>query len=351
MKRILSLCLSLLLLAGALTGCVGTPEQTEPETTQQEDTTLRILMIGGSLGYDTMYMMPAVAKNEGMTDVAFGILYRSAGLSKLAPYAQSGKPEFAYLEYVSGQDEIWRRADCNGNFTYSVPSEANDSFIEDGSIAVSAEFGLQRMDWDLVVIMSASAEITNVQNNLNMANAEALMNYVKEHDADPSTTPEFGWHMIWSLPEDSTLWNDARRKYMETYYNGDAMAMFADNVKNTEQIVVPALEGKVKYFFPCAAALQNAKSATCVEDKDIHRDFIHGTDYARLIVAYTWYCVLTGTNIRDCKFGPVPNGIVRDDIVRNSGKDYEISEQWKQVLIESVENALANPYQLTQSAY
>jgi len=312
---------------------------------------LKILMIGGSLGYDSMYMLPAVAQNEGMTDVTFGILYRSAGLAKLTPYAQSGRPEFAYLEYVAGKDKVWRRACSNGSFTYSVPSEANDRFIEDGSIAVSADFALQRMDWDIVILMSSSSEITNVDDDLNMANAEAMMDYVKAHDADPSTVPEFGWHMIWSLPEDGTLWNDARRKFMEKHYNGDAMAMFADNVNNTKQIVVPALEGKIQYIFPCAAALQNAKSSTLVEDKDIHRDFIHGTDYGRLIAAYVWYCQLTGTDIRSCKFGPVPNGIVRDDLIRNSGKDYLLTEAWKQILVESVENAIKNPYELTQSAY
>ena len=358
MKKVLSLCLSLLLLAGMFTGCgESVPEQTtstQPQnetSTQQEDATLNILMIGGSLGYDTMYMLPAVAQNEGLENVNFGILYRSAGLSKLTPYAKSGQPEFAYLEYVSGEDQVWRRAYSNGNFNYSVPSEANDKYIEDGSIAVSADFALQRMDWDIVIIMSSSSEITNVNGDLNMTDAEAMMAYVKEQDKDPSTVPQFGWHMVWSLPEDSTLWNDARRKFMETHYQGDAMAMFADNVNNTKQIVVPALEGKIQYLFPCAAALQNAKSSTLVTDTDIHRDFIHGTDYARLIAAYVWYCQLTGTNIRDCKFGAVPNGIVRDNEIRNSGKDYVLTEEWKQVLIESVENAIKNPYELTQSTY
>ena len=234
---------------------------------------------------------------------------------------------------------------------YSVPSEANDKYIDDGSIAVTAEFGLKRMDWDIVIIMSSSSEITNVQNDLKLENAEAMMQYVKDHDADPSTTPEFGWHMIWALTKEDTQLNDSRRKFLADYFEGDADAMLAANLKTTKELVEPALEGKVKYFFPCAAALHNAKTSTVVEEKDSHRDYIHGTDFARLIAAYTWYCKLTGTNIRDCKIGAVPNGIVRDDMIRNSGKDYEISEQWKQVLIEAVENAIANPYEITQSAY
>lgn len=351
MRRILSLCLCTLLLAGLVAGCTGAPEQTQPETTQQEDTTLRVLMIGASLGLDTMYMMPAVAQNEGMTDFAFGILYRSASMWRQAGFVQSGKPEYAYFEYVSGQDKVWRRADCNGDFVYNVPGEANDKYIADGSIAVSAEFGLTRMDWDVVIILPSASESTNVENDLNMMNADIIMDYVKEHDPVPATVPKFGWHMVWTSPQDETLWKESTRTLLETYFNGDANLMFETSMKTAQEIVVPALEGKADYIFPCAAAFQNAKTATVVEDKDIHRDFIHATDYGRLIAAYVWYCVLTDTNIRDCNFGPVPNGIVRDNAIRNSGKDYEISEEWKQVLIEAVENALANPYALTQSAY
>lgn len=190
MKRILSLCLSLLLLAGVLTGCTGgnAPEQTQ--TTQQEDTTLRVLIIGASLGFDTMYMLPAVAQNEGLEDFAFGILYRSAGLNYHAGYVQSGKPEYAYFEYVSGQDQVWRRANSYGNFTYHIPSEANDKYIDDGSIAVSAEFGLSRMDWNVVIMLPSSEEITgrvsgNAKEDLNIGNANIIMDYVKQHDADP----------------------------------------------------------------------------------------------------------------------------------------------------------------------
>jgi len=359
MKKILVLCLSLVILMSLISGCVKqeqvqekTPVEEQTITKVEDDGTMRILMIGGSLGYDTMYMMPAVLKNEGVENFAVGILYRSAGLKSLTPYAKSGNPEFAYLEYVSGQDQAWRRADCNGYFLTSIPDEATDKYIEDGSIAVSAEFGLKRMDWDVVVIMSASNEITNVTGDLNMKNADAMMEYVKVNDVEPATVPEFGWHMVWSLPVDSSLWNAARRDFMEKYYPGqDATAMYEDNVRSTKDIVLPAIEGKVTYVFPCATALQNAKTSTLVTDKDIHRDFIHGTDYARLIAAYTWYCGLTGVDIRDCKFGPVPNAIVRDAKTRITGKDYEMTEELKNLLIESVENAYKESFAVTQSAY
>lgn len=357
MKKILALCLCLLMLVSLFAGC--TQQEQEKETQPTEETTkveddgvMRILMIGGSLGFDTMYMMPAVLKNEGVEKFTTGILYRSAGLYSLTPYTLSGEPEFAYYEFDSEQDQVWRRADCNGYFTNEAPDAANDKYIEDGSIAVSAQYGIKRMDWDVVVIMSSSVEIPNVQTKLNMDNADKLMEYVKANDMNPATVPEFGWHMVWTLPNDDTLWNDARRKFMETNYPGqEATAMYEDAMRTTKDIVMPAIEGKVKYVFPCATALQNAKTSSLVEDKDIHRDFIHGTDYARLIAAYTWYCGLTDTNIRDCNFGPVYSGIVRDALLRNTGKDYEMTEELKNLLIESVENAYKEPYAVTQSVY
>lgn len=359
MKKLLTLCLSLVLLASLFSGCaeqnqpqVQTPAQEQQTTKVEDDGIMRILMIGGSLGYDTMYMMPAVLKNEGVENFALGILYRSAGLKSLTPYATGGGAEYSYREFVSGQDEAWRKADCNGNFLPSIPDEATDKYIEDGSLAVSAEFGIQRMDWDIVIIMSASNEITNVSGDLDMRNADTMMEYVKSKDVEPATVPEFGWHMVWSLPVDSSLWNASRREFMEKYYPGqDATAMYEDNVKNTKEIVLPAIEGKVKYVFPCATALQNAKTSSVVTDKDIHRDFIHGTDYARLIAAYTWYCGLTGTDIRDCKFGPVPNAIVRDAKIRNTGKDYVMTEEQQNLLIESVENAYKESFAVTRSVY
>ena len=181
-----------------------------------------------------------------------------------------------------------------------------------------------------------------------MASVDVMMASVKKM---LGRTPKFAWHFVWSLPQDDNLLNDARRKELAEYYGGDAMKMYEANVAHSKTVVVPYLQDKVDYLFPCATAFQNAKSSAFVEDRDIHRDFIHGTDYGRLIAAYTWYCGLTGTDIRDCKFAPVHYGILRDEARRKAEEDWVLTDLQRKILVESVENAYKKPFELTVSQY
>lgn len=362
MKRTLALLFASLLCLGLLAGCDSRPQEDDPsqpadqQTETEDDGIMKILVIGHSLGVDTMYLMPEVARLQGVENYVMGILYRSAALNYHAGYLKNNKAAYAYFEYVSGEDTVWRRADCNGNFIPNRPGEANDKYIEDGSIAVKAEFALQRHDWDVVITMAGSSEATgritgNPQEDLNIVDVDAVTKYVLEHDLEPATTPKFGWHMAWVVPQDNTLLNEARKTFLATYFEGSAMKAYESNVATVRDKVAPYLEEKFDFLLPCVTAMQNAKSSALIKDSDIHRDYIHATDYGRLIAAYTWYCGITGTNIRDCKFGPVYHGILIDNLMRNSGKDLVMTELQQNILIEAVENAFKEPYQITVSQY
>lgn len=365
MKRNIAWILVFVLCLSLFAGCGKTAQndgQQNQNVTQnpapevKDDGKMKVLMIGASLGFDTMYMMPEVARLQGEEDYVFGILYHSAALNYHEGWLRTDAVEYAYLEFDSTKDKVWYRSDCNGNMIMNTPGEANDKYIEDGSIAVKASMAFERHDWDVVITMGSSSEVTgrissNNRENLNMSDVETVMEYANSHDLDPSTPIKFGWHMVWALPQDDSLLNDARREYLAEFYEGNAMKMFEANVANTEAVVVPYLEGKFSYILPCATAIQNAKSSAFVTDKDIHRDYIHGTDYGRLIAAYTWYCGITDTDIKDCKFGPVYHGILLDTKLRNTQTDWVLTEEQQNILVEAVGNAFANPYQLTESQY
>jgi hypothetical protein len=65
MKKSICLLLALTLCLGIFAGC-GNKNQ-EPETPKAEDDgIMKILLIGHSTGVDSAYMLPAVAKNEGV---------------------------------------------------------------------------------------------------------------------------------------------------------------------------------------------------------------------------------------------------------------------------------------------
>ena len=95
-------------------------------------------------------------------------------------------------------------------------------------------------------------------------------------------------------------------------------------------------------------AIANALSSYMTEF-DLHRDYTHGTDYTRLMAAYVWYCRLLGIEqLEDIKQDTIPVKWFRS----NTGlKDVVLTETEKNILIESVNNSLKKPFEITQSQY
>ena len=154
----LVLCLSLCACGSGETTSAET-EPTEPEEIKVEDDgILRILVLGHSLGVDSVYLLPAILEAEGYTDFELGLVYGSYPSALQRKWFTNGEKKYCYREYTWGEDTTWRRADCYGNFHASIPGEANDTLIADGSIAQPMEFGIERRDWDIVIIMPGGSE-------------------------------------------------------------------------------------------------------------------------------------------------------------------------------------------------
>ena len=358
MKRFLAIILALALCLG-LCACGGeeTPEETTPtEPTEQkveDDGVMRILVIGHSLGMDAVYLLPNVAMNEGLADLEIGLLYHSGCSTMMhAEYLAANAKQYAYFEFTSGQDTTWRRADCNGTFSTYTPGTGNDKYIEDGSIAQTMEFALQRRDWDIIVLQCSTSEAPGVvpvtsKHYLDPANIQKIIDYTKEKDIEPASAPKYAWSMVWSLPNDNSLLNEQRRTYLETYFDNE-MEMYEHSMATFQEQILPNFT--FDYILPMATAMQNAKSSAFTA-RDLYRDFIHGTDYSRIMAAYVWYCGITGTDIKDCKLDPIPHDNLLDKSYGLLKKPMELTQQQKDILVESVSNAFATPYALTPSQY
>ena len=355
MKRFLAMILALALCLG-LCACGGgsatedtTP--TEPETPKVEDDgILRILVLGASLGMDAAYLLPAIMEAEGMTDFEIGIHYGSYSSGLHRKWFTTGARKYCYREYTWGQDTTWRRADHDGNFHTSIPGEPNDTLIADGTIDQPMEFAIERRDWDIVVILCSSKEQANYlppsdSYAFNPDNYRAWMDFVLEHDPVKETKPKFAYHMAWSRTNDLEGY-----PYTENGYYSDREQPDLDNYKDgaatVKEYIVPM---DFAYVLPAGTAMQNAKSV--MFGKDLYRDHIHASDYGRLIAGYTWFCTFTGKDIKDCKIGPFHYADMLDEAARLLKKPVELTQLQKDVLVESVANALANPFEFTPSQY
>ena len=352
MKRLITLLLVLALSCSFLAACGGEKSNTKKEETEkivEDDGVMKILMIGHSLGNDSTYLLPEIFKNENAGPLVMGVIYHSGcRLNQHVSYIEQNAAQYAYYEYDTQVDDQWRRADCNGNYNLFVAGTGTDVYIEDGSIAQTMEFGITRHDWDIIVTQAGVFEAANAVDSQYPIQMEqdikAIFDYVLSKDIEPASKPKFGWNITWTCPSDNML-NDSYRGHLYNNF-ADADAMYEAIVATAKDVAVPSYA--FDYVFPSGTALQNARSSA-FEPKDLYRDTIHANDYGRLIVAYTWYCTLTGKDINSCQFAPINSKVLLDTLMLSTGKQFEMTEQQKTILIESVSNALANPYQMTQS--
>ena len=364
MKRYLAFLLALVLCFG-LCACGGNTaaedtQPTEPEQPKVEDDgIMKILLIGHSLGVDSAFLFPDVVKNEGGIDkLVVGFLYHSGcRIAQHLDYAKANARQYAYYEYdISTQDE-WLRADCNGNFSPCQAGAANDIYIEDGSIAQTLQFGIQRHDWDMVILQAGSSESANRRDSwyksagkeLNLTGyIQELKDYVLANDIEPGSVPKFAWNMVWSSPKDPAVRSDSTNLTLNLEFDGSEYNYYLVMAKTLKDVVEPNFEWE--YVFPNGTTMQNLK-ATKLANAEIYRDYAHVTDFGRLAAAYTWYCVLTDTAIEDCKIPPMNHKVLLDKTARLTKTDLVLSDEYRAILIEAVGNAIKNPYDILPTQF
>lgn len=334
-KKILCISLALLLMVGALSGCgekeapaTEPPAPTEPET---EAKVLKVLTLGHSLSVDSNHMINLVAATEGIGDyeeIFIGTLYYSGcRLSQHVNFLRGNLPE--YRLYLSSTK------------TPDSPPETMDN--------VTMLDALKFEYWDIIVMHGGSGE-NSVPANLKNGNIQTIQSYVNEHKHNPNAI--FAWHMAWVTPESEELLdmypyepNVHKENYLkygnsrETYYNA-VVSSAAECIVTDETF---------QFLIPTGTAMQNAWSSY-MEEKDIHRDYGHATDMARAMTSYVWYCKLMGIEkLEEIKLDAIPKAFLKS--TEDKTQDRVLTQAEKAVMLESINNALANPLQMTQSQY
>lgn len=332
-KKILSLILSLLMLLSCFTGCQNT--KTPPADTTQTAVTQKnepvkvkkVLTLGHSLTVDSCHMLAMVAAAEGYDELMVGTLY------------YSGCPLFRHVEHLQTDAREYSLYISNTSTPNQPPEITNN---------VTMKEALRLQDWDLIVMQGGTFEVAQDDTYTN-GNIQTIQKFVNENKLNPNAI--FAWHMPWAFATEKELMNsfpNEKNPYTEGYlaYNYDRVKFYEAFAQCVSTHILT--DDTFRFVIPSGTAMENAMSSYLTEF-DLIRDYAHATDFGRLIAAYTWYCMLAGVDhLEEIKLDAIPKSMFRTttDIT-----DRVLTDTEKAILLESVNNALANPLQLTQSQY
>ena len=259
------------------------------------DDSLKILTIGNSFAIDATQHLYGIMDEGGVQNIVLANLF-IAGCS-ITPHANNLDEEAEKYIYYKNTDGTW----------HSTPD-------------FSANEALEQEDWDIVCIQQGP-EDSGVPETFERL--EDLIDHIKA----VQPTAEIIWHMTWSYPEYSTAVG------FDEYFNNDQMTMYNAIVDCVQDIILP--NDRISKVMPVGTTIQNLRTSYLGDT--LNRDGLHlSRGIGRYAAALTWYSVITGNSIDDITFVP---------------SDFpEIAENMLAIK-DAVNKALANPYEVTQSAY
>lgn len=332
MRKVLTVLLTASLLAGLLAGCGGeTPPETQPtEPTQPEvvdDGVLKVLTLGHSLAIDAGHMLALVCHAEGFKEVKVGTLY------------YSGCPLYKHVQFME--------ADAAEYGLYLSSTESPDippTIMKD----VTMRQAITLDNWDMVVIQGGVFEIAEAKTYQN-GNIQKIQEYVKANSLNPNVV--FAWHMPWAPPTNNTLRDTypyEQNSYYSSYlpYGDDRSTLYAAITGCVKENILT--DDSFAFLIPTGTAIENALSSY-LEEADLHRDYVHASDFSRVIAAYTWYCRLAGVEqLEEIKLDAIPVAFFRST---TGTADRVLTEGEKALILESVNNALKAPLTMTPSQF
>ena len=292
-----------------------------------DKSSLKILAITSSFGMNTTELLYEVAKSYGYEDVVVARLYGSGcPLERHVDNAINNHPFYMYTKkddtgYRSEYDPIFPEGKKDGEGNWTVEG-------------ATLQYGLEDEDWDIIYVQqsaSSSGYLPSYQNYV-----DQLMDFLKAN-TKPGT--KFVWNMTWAFQE------GASNAAFSRYFKNDQMFMYQSLVDVLQTKIISRTDFDA--VSPTGTAIQNARTSyfgdnLCIDWRD---DLIHLNTLGRVIAAHTLFATLTGQPLEE---------IVLTEIAQASTPETRaltLTEQDKLVILEAVNNALADPFHVTQSVY
>lgn len=290
--------------------------------------TLKVLAITSSFGLNTTQLLYDIAVAEGYApeNVIVGRLYTSGcTLEKHLKYAPS-TPVYQYTKIT-------------GDTTKTTKPGKMQTLYAEGTATLLD--GLQDEDWDIIFMQQGAAQAPQLDTYLD-ANGQNRIDQLKAIVDQYKTNPDarFVWNMLWGYQSDSTV------SPFPTLFNGDQMYMYQCNVDAIIEYIVPRTD--YDRIVPTGTVIQNARSSY-FGDK-LCKDTYHLNNIGGALAAYGLYAVITGQELTQINLDIVTasntNGIGGANIINTP-----LTAEDKMVIMESVNNALKNPFGVTDSKH
>ena len=254
---------------------------------------LRILSIGNSFSVDTMEHLANIALSLGVERIRLGNLY--VGGCSIAMHHAHAVGDMPVYKYYTNEGNGWS---CTSEYKISD--------------------AVRREKWDFISIQHGSKDGSRYTDPASYERLPALIGYVKALAWEGA---KLAFNMTWvGEPYDT---------HAELISYGRDQLLVYRLITEVTQRVVGAIPDVVR-ISPTGTAVQNARTSSL---ETVSRDGYHLTyDVGRYLAGLTFLGALTGADIRPVTWAPEG-----------------VCEVARRIAVESAANALACPYEVTQS--
>ena len=263
---------------------------------------LKILAIGNSHSENAVAYLWDICNQAGIKNLVIGnAVVGGTGLDDHGSYILYGTPAYSYTKYEKGKTEKVDK--------------------------VKIDVALLDEEWDYITIQQRSPYVADSRFTLLDTIIDRLN--VKCPDA------EIFWHMTWAYEENANMGQSIKNDFVNQF-GSDTTVMYDAIIDSVEAQVLT--RDKIAGVIPAATVMQNMRSSYL--GNNITTDGVHAKNgMAKYAIALLWYSVFTGGSLEQVEWLP-----------GTAASKESILEHYD-VIIETVENALKNPYEVTPSQY
>ena len=288
---------------------------------------MKILNISNSHGIDSVWLLPDVLRAE-MPGEKFLVaqLYQAYALTEHVNAAKSGEKRYHYYTNTNGD---WRIAE-----------------------GFSIKMALKAERWDVIMFNESSRHL-GLEEIMSQGLVEWFLGYILENI---DYKPVLLYNMTWANPTDERLYtDDSRQRPTAVFKSIYAKNYGFDHVNHYNMLVELTkkyVEGRgfdqiiygakpVQY----AAHVLGVPQYDPAQTLDLYRDYTHISDFARLMVAYQWYCQMFGIReLNEVKVDVIP--VKHRSRYQHSCGDLMLTQRHKEIIMESVNATLKDPYSI-----